>query len=159
MDPGTLFATFIRHSGAGGGGGTLLASASKGSSKQEEYLGSWERQREGGPRGSLWAEFRAQQRGVLASDGPSEYAKQPHVRICRLGTTAGALLFLGQSEAKEDGGGESEKGNPTPGGPGSPPPPPPGQGWTLLTPPVSARLGRGRKGGFEQGWHNASPQL
>lgn len=29
--------------------------------------------------------------------------------ICCLGTTAGALLFLGPSEAKEDGGGESKK--------------------------------------------------
>lgn len=50
-----------------------------------------------------------QEKGVLDSDCLSEYAKQPHVRICCLGTTAGALLFLGQSEAKEDGGGESKK--------------------------------------------------
>lgn len=44
-----------------------------------------------------------------AGSRPPEYAKQSHVRSCRLGTTAGALLFLGQSEAKEDGGGESKK--------------------------------------------------
>ena len=46
---------------------------------------------------------------VLASDRLSEYAKQPRVRICCLGTTAGALLFLGPSEDKEDGGGERKK--------------------------------------------------
>lgn len=155
MDRGTLFATFVRHSGDHSPPPFFFfASASKGRSKQE-CLGSWERQRERGPHGSLRAGFPGQEKGRGAGFRPPEYAKQSHVRICRLGTTAGALLFLGQSEAKKDGGGESKKETQPRGGPVSPLHP---QGWTLLPPPVSVRLGRGSKEGFEQGWHNASPQ-
>lgn len=61
------------------------------------------------PSGSLQARFPRQENTFLATDRLSEYAKQPRVRICCLGTTAGALLFLRPSGAKEDGGGENKK--------------------------------------------------